>query len=113
MAGEAVTVSFGVPPDNFCPGNPQDFVNMLGTLASGAVSGSNDPVTISFGFFLPGFCPTTGAEFINELNRISRGYVDSTGEKVTVSFTVPDSFCWTDPQGLVAALGQNVTAIVQ
>jgi len=112
MAGEVVNVYFGTPPDNFCPSNPQAFVNMLGTLASGFVSGSNEPVTISFGFFLPGFCPESPTEFITELNRISRGYVDSTGERVSVSFGVPGSFCWSDPSGLVTALGQTVSARV-
>lgn len=113
MAGESVTITFGTTPDNFCPSNPQEFVNLLGTLASGTVDSTGDSVTVSFGFFLPGFCPTTPTEFITGLNKISRGYVDATGERVTVTFGNPGSFCWSDPSGLVTALGQVVNAIVQ
>ena len=113
MAGESVTVTFGTTPDNFCPSNPQEFVNLLGTLASGTVDGTGDSVKVSFGFFLPGFCPTTATEFIAGLNKISRGYVGATGERVSVSFGIPDTFCWSDPSGLVTALGQVVNAQVQ
>lgn len=115
MIGDIVSVSASLIPYNFCPSNPQDYVNVLSEILGATIDRTGENVEMTFGFFLPGFCPEGESgpqEFVDELSKIIRGYVPSTGERVKFTFSVPSDFCWTDPQALAYSLANAATGIV-